>query len=239
MFCCTSLQLDKEGLSIIFGVKKFHHYLFGRAFRIITDHKPLISLFSPTKPTLDTLPPRIIRWSLLMSAYDYTIEYRPGSHIVTADAMSRLPLQEALDVPTPGCIIHLMDHLDNSTVDSTDICAHTRKDPILSKVVQATQHGGCNLPYDAPYLPFHARKNELSVERGCLLWGSRVVIPHHLRQRVLDELHQCLPGIVKMKALARTYVWWPGIDADIEKKVNNCYPCQCSRSLPAKAPPHP
>ena len=56
-----------------------------------------------------------------MSAYDYTIEYKSSSHIVTADAMSRLPLQEILDVPTPGCVIHLMDHLNNSMIDSIDI----------------------------------------------------------------------------------------------------------------------
>jgi len=232
-------QLDKEGLSIIFGVKKFHQYLFGRPFRVITDHKPLISLFSPTKPTLDTLPPRIIRWSLLMSAYDYTIEYKPGSRIVTADAMSRIPLQEILDVPTPGCVIHLMDRLNNSMVDSMDIQNYTRKDPVLSKVLQAVQSGGNNIPQDTLYLPFRARQNELSVEGGCLLWGSRVIVPHRLRQQVLEELHQCHPGMVKMKALARNYVWWPGIDSHVEEKVKNCYPCQYSRGLPAKAPLHP
>ena len=48
-----------------------------------------------------------------MSAYDYTIEYKPGSQIATADAMNFLPLQEILDVPMPGCVIHLMDYLNN------------------------------------------------------------------------------------------------------------------------------
>ena len=111
-------QLDKEGLDIIFGVKKFHQYLLERTFRIITDHKPLISLLS--------LPPRIIRWSLLMSSYDYSIMYKPETNIVAANAISCLLLQENLQVPTLGCIIHLMDKLD-----SANICRCNSKDPGL------------------------------------------------------------------------------------------------------------
>ena len=63
-------QLDNEGLGIIFGVKKFYQYLFGWTFQIVTNHKPLISLFSQRRPIFINLPPRI-RWSLLMSSYLY------------------------------------------------------------------------------------------------------------------------------------------------------------------------
>ena len=93
-------QLDKEDVSIIFGVKIFYQYPFRHAFHIITDHKLLIRLFSSIKPTLDTLPLRIIQWSLLISAYDYMIDYMLGLRIVTADAMSCLLLYEILDVLT-------------------------------------------------------------------------------------------------------------------------------------------
>ena len=37
-------QLEKEGLSCVFGIKKFHNYLFGRHFELVTDHKPLLGL---------------------------------------------------------------------------------------------------------------------------------------------------------------------------------------------------
>jgi len=54
------------------------------------------------------------------------------------------------------------------------------------------------------------------------LWGSRVVVPENDRQPVLQELHSVHPGMTKMKALARIYVWWPGLEADIEESVHEC-----------------
>ena len=47
------------------------------------------------------------------------------------------------------------------------------------------------------------------------------------------------PGVCKMIALARSYIWWPGIDMDIESKVRGCNICQVNRKLPASAPLHP
>ncbi|XP_060108066.1 LOW QUALITY PROTEIN: uncharacterized protein K02A2.6-like, partial [Heteronotia binoei] len=71
---------------------------------------------------------------------------------------------------------------------------------------------------------------------GCLLWGSRVVVPPPLQKRVLESLHETHPGIVRMKALARSYVWWPGMDGEIENWVRRCSTCQESRPDPPSAP---
>lgn len=59
-------QLDKEALSIVFGIKKFNQFLSGRQFTILTDHKPLLGLFNPTKPISDHMSPRMLRWSLML-----------------------------------------------------------------------------------------------------------------------------------------------------------------------------
>ena len=50
------------------------------------------------------------------------------------------------------------------------------------------------------------------------LWGTRVTIPTKLRAQVLKELHYTHPGVVKMKGLARSYVWWLKLDSEIEQK---------------------
>lgn len=65
-------QLDKEAAALIFGLTKFHLYLFGRPFDIITDHKPLLGILGRTKKLPTLLSPRLLRWALTMSNYDYS-----------------------------------------------------------------------------------------------------------------------------------------------------------------------
>ena len=92
---------------------------------------------------------------------------------------------------------------------------------------------------DEQLQPYLKRKNEISIQDGCLLWGSRVIIPPQGRRQVLDLLHETHPGVSRMKSLARGYVWWPKLDQAIEEKIKECEPCQLSRPLPAVAPLHP
>ena len=70
-------QIEKEGLAIIFGVKRFHQYLFGRPFIIMSNHKPLKNLFSESQTTPTLASARLQQWSLTLGAYDYTIQYKP------------------------------------------------------------------------------------------------------------------------------------------------------------------
>ena len=87
--------------------KKFHHYLYGHKFTMVTDHKPLLGLFAEDKGFPDRSAARILRWALLLSAYNYKLEYRPGESHCNADGLNRLPLEtKSEDVSRPGALIH-------------------------------------------------------------------------------------------------------------------------------------
>ena len=87
-------QLDKEAAAIMFGVERFHQYLYGRKFSIVSDHdhKPLQYLLNENKAVPAMASARLQRWALTLSAYHYTISYRPGEKIANSDGLSRLTL---------------------------------------------------------------------------------------------------------------------------------------------------
>ena len=233
-------QLDKEALAIIFGVKKYHQYLYGRHFEIKTDHKPLTRIFSEAHGVPPMASGRLWRWALTLGAYDYSIQYREGSKNSNADALSRLPLPATVNrVPVPAEVVHLMEHLNSSILSSSQIRTWTGRDPTLSRVKSWLRSGWPSEKLAVSFQPFVRRRDELSVEEGCVLWGHRVVVPEKGWSRVLDVLHEVHPGIGRMKSFSRGYVWWPGIDEQIENCVKECNECQLSRKSPPPVPMHP
>lgn len=78
----------------------------------------------------------------------------------------------------------------------------------------------------------------MSADQGCLLWGLRVIIPPTLQVRMLKELHSAHAGIIKMKAVARSIMWWPKLDQEIEAAIGKCDSCAEQRSLPPRASLH-
>ena len=85
-------NLEREALALVLSVKKFHQYIYDRHFSLVTDHKPLESLFNEKKATQLMAAARIQRWALTLATYSYPIEYKPGPEHANADALSRLPL---------------------------------------------------------------------------------------------------------------------------------------------------
>lgn len=83
-------QVEKEGLALVFAVRKFHRYLHGRHFTLLADHKPLLAIYGSKKGIPVYTANRLQRWALLLHNYDFTIEYRRTTDFGQTDALSRL-----------------------------------------------------------------------------------------------------------------------------------------------------
>ncbi|XP_060092259.1 uncharacterized protein K02A2.6-like, partial [Heteronotia binoei] len=210
----------------------------GERFTIATDHKPLLGLLAPDRQTPQILSQRVLRWNLFLNSYTYTLIHRPGKAMGHADALSRLPLPATDPDPAPAHGVMLIESLPERPLHASEVARATGRDRVLARVRDWVGRGWPSGKAEEAFRPFASRKDELSTHKGCILWGSRVVVPPPLRRQVLEDLHETHPGIVRMKALARSYVWWPGMDEEIEGWVRRCQPCQESRPNPPSAPTH-
>ena len=141
------------------------------------------------------------------------------------------------DISQTVVSVSLME-LVSSPVTEKEVRAATRTDAELGVVLNRTLEGWKG-PVSQRLKPYSSRADELTTEGGVLLWGSCVIIPKVLQPKVLAELHEVHPGVSRMKALARSYVWWPGIGGEIEELVRRCDTCQKNHCKPASAPVHP
>lgn len=85
-------QIEKEALGLVLGVMKFHEYLFGHKFTLITGHKPLLKILGPKTGVPPLAAARMQRWALILAAYTYEIQYKPSKQHGNADALSPLPI---------------------------------------------------------------------------------------------------------------------------------------------------
>lgn len=219
-------QLDREGLAIVFAMQRFHRYLAGRHVTVTTDHQPLLGIMGPKAPVPAVLSPRMTRWCVKLAAYDYELVYRAGRHNQNADALSRLPLRESEDEPRPPGDVLMLEALTKPPMTAKDLADQTAVDPTLSEVLQAVKSGEVKKLAGERFTAYKMKSTELSIHRGCLIWGSRIVIPTSMRPEALALVHAGHRGVVAMKACARSYLWWPGIDKEIEACVAQCDTCQ-------------
>ena len=236
-------QIEREALSIIYGVKKFHQYLYGRKFTLITDHKPLVSIFSPNKNLLTMTVQRLQRYALTLMAYQFDIQYKKTSEHGNADGLSRLTTSsdskfdefETRESIKISCSIDIA--MDGLPLSRETICEETQRDSTLKTVISCVERSNWSkIAKNSDLLPFKKNKDSLSVDENVLLLHrdglSRVVIPSVLQPKVLQLLHEAHWGISRMKQMARRYVWWPKINSDIESMVQCCSTCRTVAKAP-------
>ena len=230
-------QIEKEALSIIYGVTKFRQFLYGREFTLITDHKPLLAIFSPDKTIPTLTAQRLQRWALTLMAYRYDIRYKPTDEHGNADCLSRLPLGpdssfDKSETQENEEVIHVLSEtFDGLPVTHEQIREVTLKDnnfalikKCLNSGIWPHQTGNTELTW------FAARKHSIAVHDDVLFLQndgfSRVIVPNALRSRLLSLLHDSHWGISKMKQMSRRYIVWPSLNRDIENLVKSCDACR-------------
>lgn len=134
--------IEKELLSIVWSVKYFRPYLYGRRFVIQTDHKPLVYLFSMTNPSS-----RLTKFRLCLEEYDFHVEYIKGRDNVAADALSRILISskelkqlnnDTVYVLTRG----MKKRMQGQTIDTKEnkgTSTHTQQDP--PNIVEVLKRG--------------------------------------------------------------------------------------------------
>ncbi|XP_064479035.1 uncharacterized protein K02A2.6-like [Ornithodoros turicata] len=241
-------QIEREALAIIFGVKKFHQYLWGRRFTLFTDHKPLTAIFGSKKGIPVTTASRLQRWAIILMSYSFDIQFKSTNNIANADGLSRLPEGPDLtfDEQMQRGIFNVEDeeinavhdfHMSTLPVTAKHTADATQKDHCLAQVLEFIVNGWPKNP-EPQFAIYFQKRTELSSHSGCVLWGLRTVIPEKYRADLLDTLHDCHVGQTKMKMLARSYLWWPGLDKDIEARVRRCDQCASVAAQESPVPLH-
>lgn len=226
-------QIDREGLALVFALQRFRYFLLGRHFVARTDHKPLIGLFGRGRPVPCNANARLQRWALLLSQYDYDLEYKAGKDNVVADALSRLPVEDELKTNTPEEYVKLVESLSYDDLSFSIIKKQTKRDPVLCQLVNCLRFGWSN--DSKPVLVEYASvREDLSLFDDVIMYRNRALGPVDLRAKVLEHLHVGHNGTNAMKAEARNWVWWPRMDQDIEEITKCCDVCFKNFSATAK-----
>lgn len=224
-------QTEKEALALVWAVERFHYYVFGKDFFLLTDHRPLEVLFGPkSRPCA-----RIERWVLRLQSYNYTIRYKPGK-VNIADPLSRLCEENLNHEPFD----EFAEHYINNIVECAKPVAITLKEisdcSQNDEEIQIIKKALYNDSWDNVPLSYKIFQNEFCFAGSILLRCDRIVIPKGLREKILRLGHEGHPGGTVMKNRMRAKVWWPKIGDEIEKCVKQCLGCL---RVSAPDPPEP
>ncbi|VDL65922.1 unnamed protein product, partial [Nippostrongylus brasiliensis] len=237
-------QIEKEALGIVYGVEKFNQFLYGRRFTLLTDHQPLVRIFGPKQGLPIIAAKRLHRWGLRLMVYSFDIEYRKTEDFGNADGLSRLP--DPRELPSAEMVVDEVrmqqrteEVINGLPMTEKQIAQATKEDKVLKMVERYICEGWPLEVKDSRLKPFAAKKTELSLYRGCILWDNRVVIPDRYKAQVLKILHNSHYGRNRMVSLARMKVWFPGIDAAIERVAKGCHICAALGKDPVRTPLHP
>ena len=197
---------DRELLAVYLAIRHFRHFVEGRSFFVVTDHKPLT--FALTNPSKQHSP-RQIRHLDFVSQFTTDIRFLQGSSNLAADALSRVEV-DALNTP--------LDSI--SSIDYTAMARAQQDDPTLA------DPAGSSLQLRPVPLPTEDVTLLCDMSTGT----PRPYVPQPFRRAVFDILHSLShPGIRATQRLVTARFVWPGVNADVRRWARSCLQCQRSK----------
>ena len=202
-------NLEREAQAAVWGMEKFHYFLYGRKFILQTDQKHLVSIFR--KHMID-VSPRIQRITIRAWQYDFVPQHIPGRINVIADSLSRVTPLEFQDSNAEKDIL-AVNFLQYSSIEERErdeMLQETNKDKELQSLKHYISTGWPAKRSQIPVFlhPYWNYRDELTIEMGILMKNSKVLIPETLRQKYLIQIHQGHQEIEACRSRAREFVFW-------------------------------
>ena len=220
---------EKECLAVVWAIAKFRPYLYGRPFKVVTDHHSLCWLAGLKDPS-----GRLARWSLRLQEFDVTVVYKSGRKHTDADCLSRAPVES-----TPP------DQTDDESflmaVTASDLAQKQRDDLELRPLIDYLE-GQLKQPprtFRRTISSFFLRDNILYKRnfdpsaRTALL-----VVPSAMREEILNACHDEPSsghlGFTRTLARIRHKYYWPKLSRTVKHYVKTCRDCQRRKTPPMK-----
>ena len=220
---------ELEALAILWACEMFRVYVVSTEFTVETDHESLQWLMKLEKPA------RLVRWAIRLSEYNFKIVPKSGKLNVTADALSRLPMEKnVFNYGSDDVDEKLVDYGINMTLNAIDLSGfddnqiknEQRNDPSLASVIKNCENSSDSKWNDyclKNSILYHTELHEKSTTEN-------LVIPYQIREYVLSIYHNHKLGIVhmamdKMITLFNLRFFWNGMVSDIKKWVTCCPKC--------------
>ena len=225
-------NIEHEMLGVVFSMLHFKHFTYGRQVHIITDHKPLITLFAKN---LATTSPRLSRMLIKILDYVVVLHHQEGNKMHLSDAISRLSVHDSdaaknkvKPIADFNISIHEISEITGfKLLTLQDIKEETIKDCQLTKLKTYIVDGFPKHKHECAedIHSFFDYRESLTITDGMIMKDKRIVIPASLQEQALENLHRSHMGIVKTKERASTSMFWPKIYKDIENFLPRCCPC--------------
>ena len=232
-------QIEKETLSIVFGVTRFHEYVYGRKFLVINDHAPLKAIL---EKSIVNSPPRIQRFLLRLQRYEFDFQHSPGKLMLVSDALSRAYLpdetQEISQEELAYQVHAVFNTLPISDKKLIKFQEETAADPVLQLLKKYTFEGWPvnKKLLDPRVAPYFQHQHDIVYHNGILLKGNRIIVPSSMQKEMKQLIHQGHFGIEICKTRARSCLYWPNLNKHIDDMIANCNTCLEFRNRQAPEP---